>query len=129
MSIVLRGQTFNRLYLTALRAVLSGAFPYEESRAGRVINIGQAYFEVQADDPRLIFLNGRKLNPVFAIVEAAWILSGCNDLATLSEEIPSFSNYSDDGITLNGAYGHRLRRHFGRDQIELAIDELMANPE
>lgn len=128
MSIVLRGEAFNGLYLKSLRAALSGAYPHEDSRAGKVINIGQAYLEVQGNDPRLIFLNGRKINPVFAIVEAAWILSGRNDLATLSEEIPSFSNYSDDGVTLNGAYGYRLRSYFGRDQIELAIKELRADP-
>lgn len=120
--------TFNGLYLSFLNAAVSGKFPVEESRAGRVINIGQAYFEVEPNDPRLIFLNGRKLNPVFAIVEAAWILSGRNDLATLANEISNYGDYSDDGITLNGAYGHRLRKYFQRDQIEYAIQELQENP-
>jgi thymidylate synthase len=129
MNLILKGKPFNSQYLMALKAALSGRFPSESSRAGDVTNIGQAYFEINHDDPRLIFLNKRKLNPAFAIVEAAWILAGRNDVATLTREIKSFSDYSDDATTLNGAYGYRLRNHFQKDQIELALNELKKNPE
>jgi hypothetical protein len=38
------------------------------------------------------------------------------------------SNFSDDGVTLNGAYGHRWRHHFGYDQLIEAVAELEGNP-
>ena len=36
--------------------------------------------------------------------------------------------YSDDGVVLHGAYGHRWREHFGGDQIEVVIQRLQADP-
>ena len=32
--------------------------------------------------------------------------------------------YSDDGITLQGAYGFRWREHFGGDQLSVIIERL-----
>jgi thymidylate synthase len=114
------GDCFNAYYLRALKIALSNT-SYENSRVGPVINLGQAFFEIPPNDPRIIFLNHRKLNPVFAIIEGSWILSGSNKLEPLLDELPIFSEYSDDGETLNGAYGYRLRSFFGFDQINTAI--------
>lgn len=119
------GDCFNAYYLRALKIALSNT-SYEISRVGRAINLGQAFFEISPNDPRIIFLNNRKLNPVFAIIEGAWILSGSNKLKPLLEELPIFAEYSDNGETLNGAYGYRLRSFFGFDQINTAI-ELLQN--
>lgn len=126
--ISLKGECFNSLYLRALKIAIFTPRIYEDSRVGPVINLGQAYFEIEANDPRLIFLNHRKLNPVFAVIEGAWILSGSNKLGPLINELPIFNSYSDDGKTLNGAYGSRLRHFFGLDQIKLAVQTLKASP-
>lgn len=37
-------------------------------------------------------------------------------------------NFSDDGRTLNGAYGHRWRRRFGVDQLVVLIRHLKEDP-
>jgi thymidylate synthase len=126
--IKLSGDCFNSLYLRALNIGVSAPRVFESSRVGPVINLGQAYLEINANDPRLIFLNHRKLNPVFAIVEGAWVLSGSNRLAPLENELPNIRAYSDDGKTLNGAYGARLRCTFGIDQISSAVDLLKKAP-
>lgn len=73
---------------------------------------------------RIGFLSGRGFNPVFAIVEAAWMISGRNDLQSLQNVIKDFNKFSDDGTTLNGAYGYRLRHEFNVDQIDAAVIEL-----
>lgn len=122
--IVLKDDCFNTLYLKALKIAISGSKCYQNSRVGSVINLGQAYLEIMPDDPRLIFLNHRKINPIFAIIEGAWVLAGSNKLAPLLNELPNFGAYSDNGETLNGAYGDRLRNFFGFDQINVAIDAL-----
>ena len=123
----LSGDCFNGLYLRALNIAVSATRTFEASRVGPVINLGQAYFEVSANDPRLIFLNHRKLNPVFAVVEGAWVLSGSNKLIPLENEFPDFRSYSDDGETLNGAYGDRLQYFFGINQISSAVELLKAD--
>jgi thymidylate synthase len=57
------------------------------------------------------------MNPAFAIVEIIWMMSGRNDVGFLAPWNPRMRNYSDDEKSLHGAYGHRLRSHFGVDQL------------
>lgn len=85
---------------------------------------------------RLLFDAQRDANPFFHLFEALWILDGRNDLWTLEHFLPQFKAFSDDGLTLHGAYGHRLRRHFTQgheglwlDQLEWAAQRLKNNPD
>lgn len=57
------------------------------------------------------------------------MVSGRNDVKPLKHFISNYDQFSDDGHTLHGAYGYRLRHHFKRDQIEAAVDELTISPE
>ena len=54
----------------------------------------------------------RKLNYRFMAAEASWILSGSNQLAPLLEVNPRMAEFSDDGVTLSGAYGPRILSQF-----------------
>lgn len=51
----------------------------------------------------------RHLNYRFMAAEALWIANGKNDLATLEAVNPRMAEFSDDGLTLAGAYGPRIR--------------------
>lgn len=70
----------------------------------------------------------RDANPFFHLFEALWMLAGRADLEFLTQFVPRFKEFSDDGRTLNGAYGWRWRYHFGTDQLYDVISELQANP-
>lgn len=120
--------SFNISYLKAFQAS-QFVSEVEVTRNGNAKVLGQATFIIQPNDPRLCFLKGRNLNYRFAFVESAWILEGRNDLDILSRYISTYSQYSDDNKTLNGAYGYRLRHYFDQDQIEGAINHLQKNPE
>ncbi|WP_175984371.1 thymidylate synthase [Burkholderia vietnamiensis] len=120
--------SFNGQYLRALGLAAQGQH-VTPSRVGDVINMGQAFFDIEPNDPRIIFLHQRRLNALFAVVEGCWVLEGSNDLAPLSREIASYGEFSDDGITLNGAYGYRLRSHFNVDQIDRGLDILRRDPD
>lgn len=54
----------------------------------------------------------RKLNYQFMAAEALWILSGSNELSPLTRFIKRFTQYSDDGKTLFGAYGPHVVKQF-----------------
>jgi hypothetical protein len=56
------------------------------------------------------------------------MLAGRNDVAFVSRFAQQMELYSDDNVTLNGAYGFRWREHFGFDQLDLIIRELEVNP-
>lgn len=70
----------------------------------------------------------RDANPFFHLFESLWMLAGRNDVASVAKYVPRMAEFSDDGVTLNGAYGYRWREHFDYDQLEGIIDELAANP-
>lgn len=125
--IVVRGLLPNAAYLRLLTLGTQNDWPVEQSRVGACRDLGAVTVELDAGE-RTIFLAGRGWNPAFALVEAAWVVSGRNDVKTLAAFIEGFGRYSDDGQTLHGAYGNRLRHFFGRDQIEYAIEELTKRP-
>ena len=102
----------------------------EESRNGPVLVFPTPVL-LQYDKPteRVLFSAVRNANPFFHLMESLWMLAGHDDLAFPVRFNSRFKEFSDDGVRLNGAYGFRWRKHFGRDQIELVIDELRRNPE
>jgi thymidylate synthase len=51
----------------------------------------------------------RRLKVELAAAEAMWILSGDDRLEPLTRYAPSYANFSDDGVTLAGAYGPRVQ--------------------
>lgn len=71
----------------------------------------------------------RDANPFFHVYEALWILSGGNDVTRPAYYAKQIREYSDDGLTLAGAYGWRMRHAFGRDQLSDVIDLLARDPD
>lgn len=74
------------------------------------------------------------LNPVrnlslrYLLAEIRWYLSGSNKVADIEKYAKMWSSLSDDGETLNSAYGHRIFHKFGFDQLQYCINKLKANP-
>jgi thymidylate synthase len=56
----------------------------------------------------ILTLPERKLGYKFQAAEAAWILSGDNKLETLLPYSKEMAKFSDDGVTLFGAYGPKF---------------------
>lgn len=78
---------------------------------------------------RVMFSSLRDANPFFHLFESIWMLVGRNDVEFPAMYAKQLELYSDDGATLNGAYGHRWRKHFQYDQLEVIIEELKSNPQ
>jgi len=53
---------------------------------------------------------GRKLGYRFMAAEAAWILGGQEDVASIAPYSRDITNFSDDGQTFYGAYGPRVAK-------------------
>jgi thymidylate synthase len=122
---------FNLNYLSALQYAvknIDGEVEKISSRVGAVYDLGPCCFEFCAMDLPVTILSGRYLNPFFAIAEAAWIIDGSNKLSSLKYFINSYDKFSDDGNTLNGAYGYRARKYFGMDQINEIVSLLKREP-
>lgn len=101
----------------------------EPSRNGDVIVAPEPVTTVyNKPTERVLFGETRDANPFFHLMEALWMLAGRNDLAFPVFFNKNFASYSDDGVTVHGAYGHRWREALGYDQLELIAEELIRNP-
>ena len=70
---------------------------------------------------RVLFMPERNRNPFFHFIEGLWMLAGREDVKAISWFVKRMEEFSDDGITLNGAYGNRWVRSFGFDQLAIII--------
>lgn len=81
---------------------------------------------------RVEFHPWRDGNPFFHFYESLWMLAGRRDVAPLARYAKQMEQYSDDGFTLNAAYGDRWRnavRYSERvDQLPTICDALRADP-
>jgi thymidylate synthase len=82
-------------------------------------------------DPRQRWVTSRTppINPVFALAEIIWIIQGRNDAAFLTRWNKGLTKYVGTSPALHGAYGHRLRHHFGFDQLRRVKDVLSREPD
>ena len=95
---------------------------------GIVMLEGGHSFKIDLANGLLPVAGNRKYWPKVAAAETAWQLMGTQDPTFILAHAPKlWSKFVENG-ELKTAYGYRWRHHFGRDQLDLAIDELMANP-
>lgn len=101
----------------------------EDSRNGKVLVAEDPVITVyERPQERVLFSPTRDANPFFHLMEALWMLAGRNDVAFPVQFNKRFAEYSDDTVTIHGAYGFRWREFFGIDQLAFLIDELKTNP-
>ena len=92
------------------------------SRNGKMIELpGVVVTDFSAPRRRVSFNPVRDANPFFHLFESLWMLAGRNDVEFPATFAKNIRKYSDDGLILNGAYGHRWRWHFGYDQLKGVI--------
>lgn len=102
----------NEAFYAMVRGIDSGDIPTrkQSSRNGNVLLVEEPVLVTYSHPrERVLFNEARDANPFFHIYEAMWMLAGRNDLAPLTYFVKDFAKYSDDGKTLNGAYGYRWR--------------------
>jgi len=100
-----------------------------DSRAGPVLRIpGPVITTYRNPAQRVLFGRHRDANPFFHLFDALWMLSGSNAVSVPALFLPRIVDFSDDGQSFHGAYGHRLRYAQEFDQIEAACAALGANP-
>lgn len=115
----------------------------QPSRNGHTIEIERNIVEIHKPTHRCVFGLGRDMNVFFLLAEAMWIVAGMKDVETLTTFNKRMSDYSDDGVNFNAAYGFRLRHcdvpsyintknatgTCGVDQIKENIKLLSSNPD
>jgi thymidylate synthase len=79
--------------------------------------------QVHVDMRYPIVLNAaRKLSYKFMAAEAWWIISGKNDVASISKYCKNIANFSDNGHDFFGAYGPKIGSQIGEATRRLLVD-------
>ena len=103
---------------------------WKGSRGGKVIEYPECVSTTyEKPQERVLFDSARNANPFFHFIEGLWMLDGRNDVESIRQYVVRMETYSDDGETLHGAYGHRWRNHFVRDQLLEVVNRLQKDPE
>ncbi len=98
-------------------------------RSGDTREILPCFLRIQDPKERWILSRSPPYNPAFGLVEFIWIITGHNESRVLNFWNPGLPRYSGSGPTYHGAYGFRLRREFGLDQLQRAFSVLSKTPE
>lgn len=119
----------------AIMARLTADPDHESAPRGRPIReLVAASFTLTDPRSRLIASPARAVNYGFAVGELCWYLRGDSDLETMSYYNRRMSQFSDDGQTINSAYGARILNSGASSdavpsQWSLCVDELRRDPD
>lgn len=118
----------NDIYPYMVRDVLTDG-SIELQRGLRTRELHPVMFELARPDQRLVTSWGRPVNVAFALAEVMWILQGRKDVEMLAPYNSRIGDLaSDDGEIFNAAYGYRLRKAHGFDQLLDVIRTLNTDP-
>lgn len=150
----LKFRNVNDAFTGIVRGIHDGSIPTERknSRNGGVKQVIEPVL-ITYDKPceRVLFNRERDANPFMHLYESLWMLAGRNDVDSVAYYAKQMREYSDDGKTLNGAYGYRWRGQYLTieteippskkfpygcreseakriDQLDILVDHLKANP-
>lgn len=99
-------------------------------RGKRTVEVAHPVTTVyHAPEQRVLFNAARDANPFFHLFEALWMLDGRNDAEFPVRLVKRMAQFSDDGVTLWGAYGYRWRKFFGFDQLAAIVELLKKDPD
>jgi thymidylate synthase len=124
----IEGITANDVW-SAARSLLTqpGAASLVEGRGGPTHEVLHVVCKIQQPRERWSVARVPPMNPAFAIAELVWIITGRDDSAFLNRWNSKLPAFAGTGPAYDGAYGARLRRHFGIDQIRRVCDALSAD--
>jgi hypothetical protein len=102
---------------------------WQESRSGRVIEYPTPVMTTYVVPiERVLFYPERDANPFFHLFESLWMLAGRDDLKFVQQFNSRMEEFSDDGVSLHGAYGYRWREYFSIDQLTKILSHLEKEP-
>ncbi len=126
----MRVQTMHEAYRGLLTELHYFGLHEVNARTGVGITMlaGAHSFKLPLLGGKLPVAGNRRYWPRVAAAETAWQFMGTQSPDWILEKAPKiWSDFVEDG-KLETAYGYRWRKHFGRDQLALAVDELRHNP-
>lgn len=124
-------QNFHDVYPELLYELMHSRWEETNQRTGVKVRVleGAASFKLDLGDNALPLQLARKTFAKTAAAEVAWFLTAETSVLWLERYAKIWSKFKEDGTDdVKASYGYRWRRHFGRDQLNLAVEALLRNP-
>lgn len=131
MAVFIQGRTVNEAWEAAFKELYKQAEEgfSNDSRDGEVVGELLDTVICVTDPTRSIVTSPiRKMPMRYAVGELLWYLSGSNKVKDIAQYSSVWEGLTDDGFTVNSAYGHRIFHAFGFDQFEHVKNMLSKNP-
>lgn len=122
------GKTANEVWkkaanmLMAQEAILNG-------RTGDVLELLHTFISIENPRQKWVYDRIPPISIGFALAEVVWIMNGEERSEVINYWNPRLPDFAGVGDTYYGAYGKRIRSHFGFDQLEKAFYALQNVPE
>lgn len=128
MSVLITGSTANEVWKSAANLLLK-----QENilmgRTGEVYELPHTFITIENPRQKWIYDRIPPISIGFALAELVWILNGEDRSEVINYWNPSLPRYAGEGEIYYGAYGKRIRSHFGFDQLEKSYHALQNVPE
>lgn len=132
---------FGRQYRSIIKGMLTGSNIIEQhnERTGEIVRTmpGGLSWGFWIANRMAPMIDLRRTYIKTGAAECAWFIQGTQDTSWIKKHCKIWEKFEEpvgftfDGDTLMGvknAYGYRYRNHFGRDQLQEAIDTLTVDP-
>ena len=108
--------------LFAQEATVSG-------RTGDVLELLHTFVSIENPRQKWVYDRIPPISISFALAEVVWIMNGEERSEVINYWNPRLSDFAGNGDIYYGAYGKRIRSHFGFDQLERSYYALQNVPE
>ena len=122
------GKTANEVWRKAANMLLAQETALS-GRTGDVLELLHAFISIENPRQKWVYDRMPPISIGFALAEVVWIMNGEERSEVINYWNPKLAEFAGDGDTYYGAYGKRIRSHFGFDQLEKAYYALQNTPE
>lgn len=122
------GKTANEVWRKAANMLLAQETALS-GRTGDVLELLHAFISIENPRQKWVYDRIPPISISFALAEVVWIMNGEERSKVINYWNPRLVDFAGDGDTYYGAYGKRIRSHFGFDQLEKAYYALQNTPE
>lgn len=122
------GRTANEVWIKAANLLLQQQ-EIVESRTGGVYEILHSFISIEEPRQKWIYDRIPPVSIGYALAELVWIMNGDNRSDIINFWNPKLEKYAGKSEFYHGAYGKRIRSHFGLDQLFAAYQALQNVPE
>lgn len=128
MAEIIMGKTANEVWRKATVMLLEQK-ETQAGRNGKVFELLHTFISIEEPRQRWVFDRIPPMSISFALAELVWIVNGEERSDVINFWNPKLPLFAGEGAVYYGAYGKRIRSHFGVDQLDAVYNALQNVPE